>query len=455
MLIGEWSACNHFNNPGRNGDFTKAEVNVYNQASLGWTFWSWTGGQSATAPISAQSQCEKDRLANVKSGKTKVVGPNIGSWLVLEAWMAGNVWDSNGVPPVHSKTKVRGSNLGSWLVMESWMAPQPWDENDCNKGTQGGSYLLEKCLGNIAPAVLQKHWSTFITENDFAEMSKHGVNVVRVPIGWWQIYLYLNIYDPQGGASKAKLNYHITPTDYHVGGLAYIDKAFEWGQKYGIGILLGMHAAPGSQNGNDHSSPAEHPGQINWDKYPANIGQTVESMELYAQRYAEKEALFGFCLLNEPAHIDIGKLQDYYNRAYAAVRKHSADSHIVLNPLITPFESGTESHWTGFMNPDQGFTKVAMDLHYYSCFGGGADQTNPDGAIGYINWDRKNQIADYHAKNPKQMLIGEWSACNHFNNPGRNGDFTKAEVNVYNQASLGWTFWSWTGGQSATAPCFI
>ncbi|CAG2180249.1 unnamed protein product, partial [Oppiella nova] len=224
------------------------------------------------------------------------------------------------------------------------MAPQPWDDNGCNKGTQGGSYLLEKCLGNKAPAVLQKHWSTFITENDFAEMSKHGVNVVRIPIGWWQIY------DPQGGASKAKLNYHIAPTDYHVGGLAYIDKAFEWGQKYGIGILLGMHAAPGSQNGNDHSSPAEHPGQ----------------------------ALFGFCLLNEPAHIDIGKLQDYYKRAYAAVRKHSADSHIVLNPLITPFESGTESHWTGFMNPGQGFTKVAMDLHYYSCFGGGADQTNPD-----------------------------------------------------------------------------
>ncbi|CAG2177526.1 unnamed protein product, partial [Oppiella nova] len=139
-------------------------------------------------------------------------------------------------------------------------------------------------------------------------MSKHGVNVVRVPTGWWQIY------DLDGGASKAKLNWNVTPTDYITGGLAYIDKVFDWGQKYGIGILLGMHAAPGSQNGQDHSSPTQYPGQINWDKSDSNIGQTVDSMELYAKRYGSKPALFGFYLLNEPAHINITKLQDYYNR---------------------------------------------------------------------------------------------------------------------------------------------
>jgi len=353
--------------------------------------------------ISAQSQCEKDRLANVKSGKTKVAGSNIGSWLVLEAWMAGNVWDSNG----------------------------------CDRNTKQGSYLLEQCLGSRAPAVMEKHWSSFITENDFAEMSKRGINVVRFPVGWWQIY------DPQGGASKAKLNWHVTPTNYITGGLAYIDKAFEWGAKHGIGILLDMHAAPGSQNAFDNSSPAEYPPQKNWDKYDANRGQTVDSMELYAQRYGNHSALYGFCFLNEPNGMDIGKLQDYYNRAYAAVRKHSADSVIVINPLING-ESGVEDHWINF---GKGMTRLAMDLHYYSCFGGGPDQTNPDGAIGYINYDRKNQISTFASRNPgKKMLIGEWSSCNHFNNPGRNGDFAKAEFNVYDQASLGWTFWSWTPG---------
>jgi len=58
------------------------------------------------------------------------------------------------------------------------------------------------------------------------------------------------------------LNHHIDPKDYTTGGLKYIDKAYEWAEKYGIGVLLCMHAAPGSQNGNDHSSPAENPGIV-------------------------------------------------------------------------------------------------------------------------------------------------------------------------------------------------
>ncbi len=83
--------------------------------------------------------------------------------------------------------KVRGTNLGSWLVLESWMAPRPWDENGCDKGNDAGSYHLEQCLGDRAKAVMENHWSSFITESDFAEMSRHGVNLVRLPIGWWQV----------------------------------------------------------------------------------------------------------------------------------------------------------------------------------------------------------------------------------------------------------------------------
>ncbi|CAK9250213.1 unnamed protein product, partial [Sphagnum jensenii] len=267
-----------------------------------------------------------------------VRGTNLGSWLVLESWMAPRPWDENGcdkgndagsyhleqclgdrakaVMENHwssfitesdfaemsrhgksystnnfyniytdgSKTKVQTSaaftiyknycethfenyrfndncsvenalnfikkthNL--WLVLESWMAPRPWDENGCDKGNDGGSYLLEKCLGDRAKAVMENHWSSFITESDFAEMSRHGINLVRIPVGWWQIY------DPQGGAERTLLNSKITPKNYTTGGLAYIDKAFEWGLKYGIAILLDMHAAPGSQNGWYHSSPA-------------------------------------------------------------------------------------------------------------------------------------------------------------------------------------------------------
>lgn len=105
----------------------------------------------------AQNQCQQDRLNAVKSGQQRV----------------------------------RGSNLGSWFVLESWMAGKPWDNNGCDKGSQGGSYLLEKCLGDRAQSVLSEHWSTWITENDFAELSSRGVNAVRIPIGWWQVCVFL------------------------------------------------------------------------------------------------------------------------------------------------------------------------------------------------------------------------------------------------------------------------
>ncbi len=41
------------------------------------------------------------------------------------------------------------------------------------------------------------------------------------------------------------------------GGAACLDDAMTWGEQYGIGILLELHAANGSQNGYDHSAPVK------------------------------------------------------------------------------------------------------------------------------------------------------------------------------------------------------
>lgn len=101
----------------------------------------------------SQNQCQIDRLEAVKSGETVV----------------------------------KGSDLGSWFVLESWISSKPWTENDCDVESQGGVYLLEKCLGDKAQEVFDKHWSTFITEDDFAQLSTYGVNAVRLPIGWWHV----------------------------------------------------------------------------------------------------------------------------------------------------------------------------------------------------------------------------------------------------------------------------
>lgn len=111
--------------------------------------------------------------------------------------------------------------------------------------------------------------------------------------------------------------------------------------------------------------------------------------------------------------VDIGKLQDYYKRVYEAIRRHSPDSYIIIAGLTGPWEIGLEDHWISFMNPDQGYSKVAMDVHYYSCYGGKGDSSDIDSNINYINYDVQQNINDYKARNPKLLVIGEWSVCQH------------------------------------------
>lgn len=135
-------------------------------------------------------------------------------------------------------------------------------------------------------------------------------------------------------------------------------------------------------------------------------------------------------------------LQNFYKQGYDILRRHSPDGFVLINGRIAPFDWGTENEWKGFMNPDQGFTRVAMDIHFYSCFGGDSDISDADQAIKYIREQRQRQIDDYKYWNPKPLMIGEWSACGHYDR-NRAEDFTKAQVDVYNTANLGWTFWSW------------
>jgi len=333
------------------------------------------------------------------------------------------------------RTKVRGGNLGSWFIQEGWMVTWLWNDNGCDAGRYPGAYLLEQCLGSRGQNVMNKHWSTFVTEDDFKAMAKYNLNAMRLPLGWWQIY------DTVGGVAKAQLKQHIEPTNYLVGALQYVDKAFEWGAKYGVGILLDIHSAPGSQNGDDHSAPPEA-GKIYWDKYRENQAQTLDSVELYVQKYAQHKAYLGICLMNEPK-TDTGILKQYYQDAYQRIRKYDKDGIIIINPLITN-QNTDQPEWTNFMNAPQ-YTNVWMSMHWYHIWG--FESKSDNDKLNYIKWDRNAQITQYMQKNPKKGIIDEWSN-------GGIGDgraAMQAQLEAFNKLNGGWTFWAWSktwGGDS-------
>lgn len=76
-----------------------------------------------------------------------------------------------------------------------------------------GEYQITNGYGpNKASKIMQEHWNTYITEDDFKFMSENGLNAVRIPVGWWIAK------DP-------------TPPKPFVGGsLKTLDRAFTWAQ---------------------------------------------------------------------------------------------------------------------------------------------------------------------------------------------------------------------------------
>lgn len=208
------------------------------------------------------------------------------------------------------RKSIKGVNLGGWLVAEYWMtsASPAWNGVPSNIANQG-EYQTMKHLGsfvlvlfsnyfnnflveghNQGDSQFKQHRDTFITEQDFREIANARMNTVRIPVGYW-----ITGFDNQPGGDPDGWKV------YAPGGINYLDRAIrEWAPKYGILVIISLHAAKGSQNGNDHSSP-QNPGNSYWSGYQENVRNTLDAVEWLARRYSNDLSFLGIGLLNEPA----------------------------------------------------------------------------------------------------------------------------------------------------------
>jgi glucan 1,3-beta-glucosidase len=67
-------------------------------------------------------------------------------------------------------------NLGSWFVQEQWMVPSLFT---CAAGNKQAELDIANGWGSVdnARQVLEKHWDTWITEDDFAYLASIGKSV--------------------------------------------------------------------------------------------------------------------------------------------------------------------------------------------------------------------------------------------------------------------------------------
>ena len=250
--------------------------------------------------------------------------------------------------------KIKGVNLGNWLVLEKWMLPELFE----GTGAEDEVWLNRKMNPAELKEKIKEHRDTFITEQDFAFIKEQGIWLLRIPVP----YFIFGDQPPFNGCVE------------------YLDKAFDWAEKYGLQILIDLHTVPGSQNGYDNGGLT---GVCKWCKNPEEVEFALTVLERLAKRYGQREGLYGIEVLNEPisflvyatapstgkavdkeeakgsGYVPLPFLENFYRNAYRRLRKILPENKTIV------FHDGFRlRHWGKFFRKEH-MKKVVLDTHIY------------------------------------------------------------------------------------------
>ncbi len=338
-----------------------------------------------------------------------------------------------GAAPAGGKSgagaKIRGVNLGGWLALEKWISPSVF------AGVQAeDEYTLCQKLGrDKAAARLKRHRETWITDADFKWIAAHGLNAVRLPVG----YGVLEDNPP------------------FIRGAETLDWAFRTAKAHGLGVLLDLHGVPGSQNGMDHSG---RQGALGWHTSKANIDHSLRIVENLAAHCKGYDNLAGFEVLNEPRwDVPLDIIKTYYLNAYQRVRKHISKDRapVVLHDAFRPFD------WANYMHEPE-YSNVILDTHLYQCYTAEDRKKDIHAHIEFAALERKRQLD--RMQQQFWGIVGEWScALDPHSLQGLKGFALDTAMRAYAEAQLisyetthGWFYWTYkieSGGAWSFRDC--
>ena len=250
--------------------------------------------------------------------------------------------------------KIKGVNLGNWLVLEKWMLPEMFE----GTGAEDEVWLNRKMNPAELKEKMKEHRDTFITEQDFAFIKEQGIWLLRIPVP----YFIFGDRPPFNGCVE------------------YLDKAFDWAEKYGLQILIDLHTVPGSQNGYDNGGLT---GVCKWCKNPEEVEFALTVLERLAKRYGQRQGLYGIEVLNEPisflvyatapstgkavdkeeakgsGYVPLPFLENFYRNAYRRLRKILPENKTIV------FHDGFRLRHGGKFFRKEHMKNVVLDTHIY------------------------------------------------------------------------------------------
>lgn len=336
--------------------------------------------------------------------------------------------------------KIRGTNLGNWLVLEKWMEPAMFRGVNAEDET----WLNRRMNRRELAERMRRHRETYITEEDFRRIRAAGLNFVRVPVP----YFIFGDRKPFFGC------------------IEYLDRAFDWAEKYGIRVLVDLHTTPGGQNGYDNGSIV---GVCRWHRNEEEVEYVLRVLERLARHCRDRKAFFGIEVVNEPISLPVylsapttGKaedrieaqgshfvpthfLKDFYVSAYERLRR-------ILKPeQAIVFHDGFRfKPWKRFFRKHE-MRNVYLDTHPYLW---AMEMFIPF----HRPWmhDLYLKLVQLRIRSLQKaipVLVGEWTICTHWCTElpantkravltRRYRRTARAELKTFREAA-GWCYWSW------------
>lgn len=221
--------------------------------------------------------------------------------------------DGGGCPVL-----LRGTGIGGWLNMENFITGYPSTESSHRDA-------LRSILGEEKyTTFFDRFLNAFFTDGDTAFLAEHGMNLLRIPINY------------------RHLESDTDPFTYLEEGFRRLDRAIDACARFGIYVILDLHALPGYQNQAWHSDNPIHRA-LYWD-HPHFQERTEGIWREIARRYKDNPWIAGYNPINEPGDPGGARIEGVYRRLAEVIRTEDPDRILFLegNTYSREFDMFTE-----------------------------------------------------------------------------------------------------------------
>lgn len=294
---------------------------------------------------------------------------------------------------------MRGTNCGNWMVREPYMMN--------TSGNLDRQFKFDQMLAEVCGEEKVEEFDRLWMDNNFCEedmklLAQLGFNTLRVPMHYKYFTLPIEREPVSGGQT------------WLTEGFERIDSMCVWAERWGMLLVLDMHACPGGQSKGDICDYDSSKPSL-WES-EANRQKLVALWRKIAERYRSQKCVAAYDLINETNWTLANSnklLWDTLKDIIKAIREVDA-AHIVI------IEGNSYSNdYTG-LPATKLDSKMMLEYHRYGV---------------YNTKDQVRDMADLAAKYNCPIFIGEF---------GENSNsWTASSVRLYEEAMqfAGWACW--------------